>query len=516
MEPLRLLRECGMAGKLPGIEGDCYVFGERRLPKRTLTAWRSKISNKYLPLILLERCLRHRNQAPGAYVRLAMDAECNEFVSSVERQQVLAYLTGSAATADQIQPAGVPSASLPLQEVSDLAVEAAAAVANSRAADSMQELRKRHAQQLEAAAAHGARAGILPAEAAVRQGGEEGGLTAEKLLELRSKARLNKRQTIAGVGMGEQLEGAVAVGAGAPGATMDPRLEEYDREALKRLGEKEVRVADRNSVLRWPGRDFGFALNHYSEMRRHEIERESANDDGSYGKKRSRSGAGVGSGGENRDRHVPLPPPGTAFSSVVSAAAATSSSSRGPQPGGASGGLRAAGSGKPRSASAPAIIIVPNTPTAMVTLYNAKELLDEGIYTPSLVVKERGGKKPTNVKVERTLHNGHRMVYEMIDNPMRLSRQDWERVVCVLVQGVNWQFKGWPAPWDSPVTLFQRVLGVYLKYDDVKLENAVTKWRVKVLDVSKHRRHLDQGASKELWRQLDEFMLVHKSYLMRA
>ncbi|CAN0223375.1 unnamed protein product, partial [Phaeothamnion confervicola] len=37
-----------------------------------------------------------------------------------------------------------------------------------------------------------------------------------------------------------------------------------------------------------------------------------------------------------------------------------------------------------------------------------------------------------------------------------------------------------------------------------------TAWQV-----NKHKRHLDMGASKEFWRLLDEFMLVHKSYLMR-
>lgn len=45
--------------------------------------------------------------------------------------------------------------------------------------------------------------------------------------------------------------------------------------------------------------------------------------------------------------------------------------------------------------------------------------------------------------------------YRVIDNPQKLTQQDWSRVVAVFVMGPAWQFKGWP--WDgNPVEIFSK------------------------------------------------------------
>lgn len=45
--------------------------------------------------------------------------------------------------------------------------------------------------------------------------------------------------------------------------------------------------------------------------------------------------------------------------------------------------------------------------------------------------------------------------YRVIDNPQKLTAQDWQRVVAVFVMGPAWQFKGWP--WDgNPVEIFSK------------------------------------------------------------
>lgn len=45
--------------------------------------------------------------------------------------------------------------------------------------------------------------------------------------------------------------------------------------------------------------------------------------------------------------------------------------------------------------------------------------------------------------------------YRVIDNPLKLSQQDWNRVVAVFVIGPAWQFKGWP--WEgNPVEIFSK------------------------------------------------------------
>jgi parafibromin len=94
------------------------------------------------------------------------------------------------------------------------------------------------------------------------------------------------------------------------------------------------------------------------------------------------------------------------------------------------------------------------------------------------------------VKLERQLPDGSTTTYIVLDNPSRLSRTEWARVVCVIVQGAAWQFKGWE--WEQPVLLFQHVLGVHIKYDDVPMDTRVAGWNVRVLEVNKDKRHLDK------------------------
>ncbi len=69
--------------------------------------------------------------------------------------------------------------------------------------------------------------------------------------------------------------------------------------------------------------------------------------------------------------------------------------------------------------------------------------------------------------------------------------------MCVVVQGAAWQFKEFK--WKQPVNLFQHVLGIHLRYDDVKLEPMVAGWNVQVIQISKDKRHLD----KVLYRYID-------------
>ncbi len=63
-------------------------------------------------------------------------------------------------------------------------------------------------------------------------------------------------------------------------------------------------------------------------------------------------------------------------------------------------------------------------------------------------------------------------------------------MACVVVQGAAWQFKEFK--WKQPVNLFQHVLGVHVKYDDVELEPRVAGWNVQVVQLSKDKRHLDK------------------------
>lgn len=93
----------------------------------------------------------------------------------------------------------------------------------------------------------------------------------------------------------------------------------------------------------------------------------------------------------------------------------------------------------------------------------------------------------------------------MIDSTTKMSTKDWSRVVAVFVLGQAWQFKDWH--WSSPVELFSNVRGFYLKYDDDALPAEVKSWNVKILTISKSKRHLDKTAALQFWNALDEFLL---------
>ncbi|CAM9941932.1 unnamed protein product, partial [Choristocarpus tenellus] len=114
----------------------------------------------------------------------------------------------------------------------------------------------------------------------------------------------------------------------------------------------------------------------------------------------------------------------------------------------------------------------------------------ESRYVPPAEKKAAiGGKRPTEMVIQRTLPSGRKMTYRVIDSTSRMRSKDWAACVCVLVQGQAWQFKGWQ--WAVPVTLFQHVLGVHMKFDDVKVDEKVANWNVRVLEVRFLKQNLD-------------------------
>uniref|UniRef100_A0A7S3Y6H8 Cell division control protein 73 C-terminal domain-containing protein n=1 Tax=Heterosigma akashiwo TaxID=2829 RepID=A0A7S3Y6H8_HETAK len=148
----------------------------------------------------------------------------------------------------------------------------------------------------------------------------------------------------------------------------------------------------------------------------------------------------------------------------------------------------------------------------MMSLFNAKEFMQDGSFVPSQEKRRAGAAKPARVVVERARPPGApgegNWTFEVVDNAARLKPRDWDRVVAVVVQGAAWQFKGWKYP--QPLDLFNRYLGIYFQYEDEKIAAAVQQWNVKTLRINKHKRHLDQVAQNEFWRITNEWLSVHR------
>ncbi|KAL8178178.1 UNVERIFIED_CONTAM: accessory factor associated with RNA polymerase II [Gekko kuhli] len=169
------------------------------------------------------------------------------------------------------------------------------------------------------------------------------------------------------------------------------------------------------------------------------------------------------------------------------------------------------------------IIIIPAATTSLITMLNAKDLLQDLKFVPSDEKKKQGCQRENETLIQRRkdqMQPGGTTVsvtvpYRVVDQPLKLMAQDWDRVVAVFVQGPAWQFKGWPwlLPDGSPVDIFAKIKAFHLKYDEVRLDPNVQKWDVTVLELSYHKRHLDRPVFLRFWETLDRYMVKHKSHL---
>ncbi|OTF77690.1 hypothetical protein BLA29_003418 [Euroglyphus maynei] len=85
-------------------------------------------------------------------------------------------------------------------------------------------------------------------------------------------------------------------------------------------------------------------------------------------------------------------------------------------------------------------------------MYNAKAILQDLKYIDS---KQCDQRRENEILIQRRKPDNTTVPYRIIDNPLKLTQDEWNRVVAVFVQGPAWQFKGWP--WNgNPVEIFAR------------------------------------------------------------
>ncbi|CAE7176001.1 unnamed protein product, partial [Rhizoctonia solani] len=169
------------------------------------------------------------------------------------------------------------------------------------------------------------------------------------------------------------------------------------------------------------------------------------------------------------------------------------------------------------------IIVIPSSPTSLITLYNVKKFLEEASFEPSEAAKARMFREG-NLKVEDVIAVLHRrtetdqaMKYYVVDSVEALSKfgqggggDPWDRVVCVLTTGQQWQFK--PYKWSEPRQLFHNVKGMYIKWRNDSSQ--VKDWNVSTLEIDQNRRHVDKQVVASFWRELESWMTVNKPFLI--
>eukprot|EP00249_Psilotum_nudum_P016057 c25638_g1_i2 orf=215-1624(+) len=162
----------------------------------------------------------------------------------------------------------------------------------------------------------------------------------------------------------------------------------------------------------------------------------------------------------------------------------------------------------------PPIILVPSAFQTMLNTYNAKDFLEDGVYCPPDQKAKIVLKKPDLVTIQRKMGRDTPVKYEVRDKPTVLSPKDWDRVVAVFVLGKEWQFKDWP--FKSHVEIFDKIMGIFLRFEDDSVESAkvVKQWNVKIISLSKHKRHQDKTAVLEFWDRLDAFVRSRRMNLV--
>ncbi|KAB5595192.1 Cell division control protein 73 [Ceratobasidium theobromae] len=168
------------------------------------------------------------------------------------------------------------------------------------------------------------------------------------------------------------------------------------------------------------------------------------------------------------------------------------------------------------------IIVIPSSPTSLITMYNVKKFLEEATFEPSEAAKARslreGNLKAEDVIaiVRRRAETEQQVKYYIVDSVEALSKfatggggDVWDRVVCVLTTGQQWQFK--PYKWSEPRQLFHNVKGMYIKWRNDTSQ--VKDWNVSTLEIDQHRRHVDKQVVASFWRELEHWIIANKPFL---
>lgn len=104
---------------------------------------------------------------------------------------------------------------------------------------------------------------------------------------------------------------------------------------------------------------------------------------------------------------------------------------------------------------------------------------------------------------------GKELNFEIHSNVRNFSKSDWKRVVAVFVQGNDWEFSDWPKN-ESVTSILLKIKGFHLKYTDLPTNENVKKWNVKILEVSRSKRHFDVSVQNQFWTLLEEFLSLSR------
>eukprot|EP00924_Labyrinthula_sp_SR-Ha-C_P012797 snap_masked-scaffold_93-processed-gene-0.19-mRNA-1 protein AED:1.00 eAED:1.00 QI:0/-1/0/0/-1/1/1/0/369 len=146
------------------------------------------------------------------------------------------------------------------------------------------------------------------------------------------------------------------------------------------------------------------------------------------------------------------------------------------------------------------IIIVPAL-GSVVTIKNVKNLLSQG------KLEDEGFKLGSVKELEVSFET---LSFRLVSNIQSLDKEEWRKVVAVFVSGKEWQFKSWKK-FKSYAEIFDKILGLYVYFDDEKLPKEVSQWNIIKFPIKKQRRHMDSIQKHRIWQAVMSFIKEKKS-----
>ncbi|KAL7643864.1 UNVERIFIED_CONTAM: hypothetical protein RMT77_005870 [Armadillidium vulgare] len=517
-DPLSLLRQFNVNKKEIIIKDDNILFGEFSWPKDVKTNYQIYGSGKdgapkeYYTLDCLLFLLKHVHLSHPSYVRMAA-AENIPVVRRPDRKELLAYLNGETSTASAIDKSA--PLEMPTQIKRSIEEATESIPKKPRFDDSYaQKLKEQLALRFDAPKT----TSIVSNLSLDRTGRSlSEAIPIETIAAMRAKRLAVKRQTIKeddDLGLGVEMR----------------NIFEFDIDVTKDITTKERQWRTRTTILQSSGKQFTSILGLLKNIKMRE-----------EGKLRQAQGEvlptptsrvvvqPIGYSRYDQERFKGKEETegfkidtmrtyhGLSLKSVTEGSQShkmAAQSNSAPVPKQPVTGPTPAASTQPQQKrpSRTPIIIVPNSSSSLITMLNAKDILQDMKFVSPEQRRAMGTKRESEILIQRTKEEGLTVPYRVTDQPAKLTNAEWDRVVAVFAIGPAWQFKGWPYD-GNPVELFNKICAFHIKYEEIQLDPNIGKWAVHVINLNRIRRHLDRAKFLEFWEKLDRYMLVKKPHL---
>lgn len=154
----------------------------------------------------------------------------------------------------------------------------------------------------------------------------------------------------------------------------------------------------------------------------------------------------------------------------------------------------------------PIIIVSPAT-TALLSLANVKDFLEDGTFVePNPQNKQTGSLVTIRHKSDNLISAAHQIM--VVDNVDMFTKPEyWDRVIAIFTTGQAWQFAKYK--YSKPEQLFQKYTGFYLGYQGDLTPQVITNWNVKEIKVDRgDKRFRDKMIVRDFWFEIEKILIA--------